>query len=887
MVIKRIGSKFVTTLIILLFMVSALSAISVNAEDPNMVVKGAVYDAETEKPIMNAIVFLWNEKSEFKTETGEDGTFVIEVPHAPYKLKVEAKGYHPVDEHIEKTEHTEVSFTFSLKPIEAKPDPMIAFGHVYNGADEKPIRGAVVYFFGENHDFKALTGELGGFEVKLPPGHYTVEVMAEGFYPWVEEISGESNDEVKLRVMLRPQSENNEEPRGIHVKGKLFVADTDKPIPDARVLLKGENGHSADAVTNDDGYFEMKVTEGLYYVHAWAKGFKDLEEKVEIFNVEEFYLELFAEPLPDDEKSDKPSKEEYFKPRLSGQVFNANTNKPIRAEVILEPEFVMPKMHYMVLGMRWGMLECDKDAPEIAKWDGFVQVTDGFVKLIRTVGWDGEDKIFDQTNRLTLEWNSKTRPCWDGLVILIVVPMETDPAPHITIHTEKWSKVIEFKDLVVVHRIISVDDLGNELEIRTKLMEMPDRERPDRPKYTDENPERHPERSDRPPSDENPDMPPDEPQERPESDRPPKDEEPRTRAETDEMPLELGLDVPEDKMMEVRESVMNHYRERCRPIVTETNDKGYYAFKELPSGHYRMWARSHGFIEYYNEFNIKPKDHLLTDVYLRPMEREERERDRDVDSERDRDPEPDKERCFQVVKGMVLDARTGDPVANAKVTFERIIIEKDKEDYVKTDSNGKRGGEKEKAEIVDYQSRTDKPLKESDKDSMKIFSTMTNERGYFEIKLPCGMYKMAVYARGYEQHFDKLAVKDETPEMLKIQLKKSAADPNTTDMPALSDNKNSDGVDTKSLGVQLFEDDSLNRGVQGLLVALLIMGILLPLFLVIRHRRSKKPVSRPKRTLKKPAAAASGPARRTASKDLKNTHNRRVHHRYTRPIRDF
>jgi hypothetical protein len=128
-----------------------------------------------------------------------------------------------------------------------------------------------------------------------------------------------------------------------------------------------------------------------------------------------------------------------------------------------------------------GILIPDEDADgEIAKmvpWDGFLQTTDGGVKLVKTVLFErggeyrfgGDDFVYPQENRFTLEWRSSTTTHWDGLLMLVVVP-RTRPMPHVTLHTEPWSHVFEAWQLIGLHRRIPVGDAGHEIEINGFLV---------------------------------------------------------------------------------------------------------------------------------------------------------------------------------------------------------------------------------------------------------------------------------------------------------------------------------------------------------------------------------------------------------------------------------
>jgi len=119
-------------------------------------------------------------------------------------------------------------------------------------------------------------------------------------------------------------------------------------------------------------------------------------------------------------------------------------------------------------------------APTLAPvdWDGFVQTTDGAVRLVRTVRWEsggdrrmgGDDLVYRQTDRQTVEWRSTTTVSWDGLVYALQIP-RTDPAAHVTLHTDQASFVWEASELIGLRHREVVDRAGHAIEIHGFLLE--------------------------------------------------------------------------------------------------------------------------------------------------------------------------------------------------------------------------------------------------------------------------------------------------------------------------------------------------------------------------------------------------------------------------------
>jgi hypothetical protein len=152
------------------------------------------------------------------------------------------------------------------------------------------------------------------------------------------------------------------------------------------------------------------------------------------------------------------------------------------------------------LFMRWGFLEPpgrngtgddgldvnvpslddpDRERVPMVPWDGFVQVTDGGVRLVRTVLWEEggsyrlgtDDLVYPRRNPTALEWRSSTTVHWDGLLVVLHVPRNDMPVPHVTVHTDQWSYIFEAPDLVGLHVRLPVDRMGHEIELNGFLVE--------------------------------------------------------------------------------------------------------------------------------------------------------------------------------------------------------------------------------------------------------------------------------------------------------------------------------------------------------------------------------------------------------------------------------
>ncbi|MFQ6128996.1 MAG: hypothetical protein ACE5QW_08865 [Thermoplasmata archaeon] len=138
-----------------------------------------------------------------------------------------------------------------------------------------------------------------------------------------------------------------------------------------------------------------------------------------------------------------------------------------------EPEFA-------ALGFcaRWGQFGEPGEDPEMVPWDGFLSTTRGAIDRIKPLRFEhgGEyekgmdDLIYLRTNRLTVEWRSSTTVNWDGICSVIIVPLIRFPEVHVTFHTDQWSHIFPMRKLVGLHVVIPIDDKGNAVEVRSKVL---------------------------------------------------------------------------------------------------------------------------------------------------------------------------------------------------------------------------------------------------------------------------------------------------------------------------------------------------------------------------------------------------------------------------------
>jgi len=135
------------------------------------------------------------------------------------------------------------------------------------------------------------------------------------------------------------------------------------------------------------------------------------------------------------------------------------------------------------LMITWGNLDADTTIDFSTDWSGGLTVENGVVLLRRTIRFDANDVILPRTSRDAIEWISHTRPSFDGVLVELLHNMKPDttlsadvmtPEPlSVTFKTGPLTVTIEEKDLVDLHRVVTVDEAGNAVAFNT-ITVMPD-----------------------------------------------------------------------------------------------------------------------------------------------------------------------------------------------------------------------------------------------------------------------------------------------------------------------------------------------------------------------------------------------------------------------------
>ena len=187
---------------------------------------------------------------------------------------------------------------------------------------------------------------------------------------------------------------------------------------------------------DEDGRFEATVPEGANVIVAIAPGYSQGRLAVDVPRADEAVPTLRLDPKP-------------------------------RAEVY-RLKFV------------WGYLDEANPEGDFMALNGSIAVSDGAVKLLRTVQFErggrfingGNDKVYPQKERDTLSWRSSTTGARDGVVVLLIVPAGAGNA-EVTLTAGDWSKTVRLARLEGKRFRVPVGDAGHEILVACELLDRP------------------------------------------------------------------------------------------------------------------------------------------------------------------------------------------------------------------------------------------------------------------------------------------------------------------------------------------------------------------------------------------------------------------------------
>jgi len=166
-----------------------------------------------------------------------------------------------------------------------------------------------------------------------------------------------------------------------------------------------------------------------------------------------------------------------------GPELNAEYDDPTEDDPEVERNRILRRpVKYLMI--TWGNLEADSTIDFVTDWSGSLSAENGVICLKRTIAWDAHDEILPRTSRDLLEWQSRTRPHFDGILVALhkIVKPDTVVEPtvadvpdtkpmSVTFDTGPLTVTIDEEDLEDLHRVVQVDETGNAVAFNTITVE--------------------------------------------------------------------------------------------------------------------------------------------------------------------------------------------------------------------------------------------------------------------------------------------------------------------------------------------------------------------------------------------------------------------------------
>ncbi len=249
---------------------------------------GAVYDAETEEPLADAVVSIHhvdNYHVHQTTRTDESGNYYFEqVLSGEYIVSAAAIDYIAADyeEPVEVIEDDVTGIDFYLAPILYGS----ISGMVYDAATEEPLADArvIARMPGYGIRVEALTAEDGSYTLAdLPTGEYELHAAKQGYerLEYAEPVAVNGDDIMDIDFGLTFIQVGG-------ISGMVYDAATGDPIEHALVMAigdgQGHHHHHRWAITDENGEYMMELTSGEYNIEVYAWWYMPFssEEPVEV-----------------------------------------------------------------------------------------------------------------------------------------------------------------------------------------------------------------------------------------------------------------------------------------------------------------------------------------------------------------------------------------------------------------------------------------------------------------------------------------------------------------------------------------------------------------------------------------------------------------------------
>ena len=221
-------------------------------------VRGVVVDEVSEKPVAGAKLRFYGYGFYKEANTSERGMFEVLSPKIVLRITAQAEGYVANETWINASKVDEIE-------IKMTPEKSLIRGFVCDDAGN-PIEGVRIRAGDAAEEWKQIyhreteSDASGYYELRTKAGKFWLRAEKEGFLLFLKEYTVEYGEEKVLNITLRQKPKESSV-----IQGRVIY--NGKGVKGVKVNVKGE-GYEKEAVTNDEGYYKLKVPAGNFVVFA-------------------------------------------------------------------------------------------------------------------------------------------------------------------------------------------------------------------------------------------------------------------------------------------------------------------------------------------------------------------------------------------------------------------------------------------------------------------------------------------------------------------------------------------------------------------------------------------------------------------------------------------
>ena len=241
----------------------------------NVHIEGNVYDKQTRNGVGGAMVKItdmMDQNVKACVTTDNDGFFTFDVPNGSYIINVMQTGYNDYRTNIVidyDTGYQEIVIARNLVRVE---------GCIIDRQTHEGIDDVIVTLSSEEENAVAAqstTDEEGYFSFDVLPGQYNIKATKTGYNEFLENKEINYSIEYQSITMMRPV---------VHVEGVIRDRQSSEAVENVEIEVLNEGGIDTvlTVTTDEEGYYELELTPGMYTFKASKADYSGFEQVLDI-----------------------------------------------------------------------------------------------------------------------------------------------------------------------------------------------------------------------------------------------------------------------------------------------------------------------------------------------------------------------------------------------------------------------------------------------------------------------------------------------------------------------------------------------------------------------------------------------------------------------------